>query len=150
MESRSSPAASMCFWVLPRPVLNRVGRLDERFEWGYWEDDDYLARLHQAGIPAKRVASVRVNHIGGLTTTKVPEHKDWLERNEQVFKEKWGRGSPPLARYRRVHGSAIWHFCQNCQDWPVADYEDAPSPFPGGPECARCASLRDRKECAFF
>jgi hypothetical protein len=31
-----------------------------------------------------------VKHIGALTTAKVPEHRDWLRRNEQIFREKWG------------------------------------------------------------
>ena len=87
-----------CFWVVPRPVLDRVGLLDERFEWGYWEDDDYIARLHEAGIPTRQVPSVRVKHVGGLTTVKVPEHRVWLERNEQVFKECQGHPkSAPLS-----------------------------------------------------
>ena len=53
--------------------------LDERFERAYREDDDFLARLRQAGISTRQVASVRVKHIGGLTTVKVPEHRRWLE-----------------------------------------------------------------------
>ena len=59
-----------CFWVLPRSVLERVGLLDERFEWAYWEDDDFLARLREAGIATRQVASVKVKHVGGLTTVK--------------------------------------------------------------------------------
>lgn len=53
------------FWVLPRPVLDRVGLLDDRFEWGYWEDDDYITRLHEAGIATRQVSSVPVKHVGG-------------------------------------------------------------------------------------
>jgi GT2 family glycosyltransferase len=140
-----------CFWVVPRPVLDRIGLLDERFESAYWEDDDFIAGLHEVGIPTRQVPSVRVKHIGGLTTVKVPEHRHWLERNEQVFKKKWGWVTPPLARYRRARGAAVWHFCQNCPDWPFTDYEDSPPPIPpDGRECARCASLRDEKECAFY
>lgn len=140
-----------CFWVVPRPVLDRVGPLDERFERAYWEDDDFIARLRGAGVPTRQMSSVRVKHIGGLTTVKVPEHRDWLERNEQLFKEKWGWVTPPLARYRRETGAVIWHFCQNCPDWPLTNYEDIPPPIgPDGRECASCAALRDDKECAFY
>ena len=139
-----------CFWVVPRPVLDRVGLLDERFEWGYWEDDDYIARLHAAGVPTRQVPSVRVKHIGGLTTVKVPEHRDWLERNQRVFEEKWGWVPPPIARYRRATGSKTWHFCQNCSRRPVSDYEEASGVPSGGAECEECKSLRDRQECAFY
>lgn len=61
------------FWVVPRTVLDRVGLLDERFERAYWEDDDFLARLRQADVPTHQIASVRVRHIGGLSTVQIPD-----------------------------------------------------------------------------
>jgi GT2 family glycosyltransferase len=148
------------FWVVPRPVLDRIGLLDERFERAYWEDNDFLARLRQARIPVRQVTSVRVRHVGGLSTVKVPDHRQWLELNAQRFKEKWGSLPATIARYRRRSGEADWHFCQNCSQWPVAAFEEAapvgdygldklPAP-PGGVECEECKSLRERKECAFY
>lgn len=141
-------------------MLDRVGFLDERFEQAYWEDDDLLARLRQAGISTRQVASVQVEHIGGLTTVKLPEHRRWLELNGRRFEEKWGWLPPPIPRYRRARGADTWHFCQNCPSWPVADFEEAapasdygpaslPVP-PGGVECKDCSSLRDRSACAFY
>jgi GT2 family glycosyltransferase len=149
-ESIEPGAFHGCFWVVPRPVLDRVGLLDERFEGAYWEDDDYIARLREAGVPTRQVPSVQVKHVGGLTTVKVPEHRDWLERNEQVFKEKWGSLPPPIGRYRRMRGTEIWHFCQNCSAAPVSDFEEAPRLLPGGVECEECKSLRGRAGCAFY
>jgi GT2 family glycosyltransferase len=148
------------FWVVPRPVLDRVGMLDERYERAYWEDDDFLARLGEARVSTRQVASVRVKHIGGLTTMKLPEHRTWLEENAHRFEEKWGWLPPPIPRYRRAHGDDKWHFCQNCRGWPEADFEEAaptnhysvndlPRP-PGGAECEECKSLRDRRACAFY
>ena len=67
-----------CFWVVPRPVLDRVGLLDERFARAYWEDDDFVARVRLAGFAIRQLDSVRVRHVGGLTTVKVPEHREWL------------------------------------------------------------------------
>jgi len=96
-------------------VLEQVGLLDERFERAYWEDDDLLARLHAAGVPTRQVASVRVRHVGGLSTVKLPEHRQWLELNAQRFQEKWGSLPPPKPRYRRARGEDAWHFCQNCR-----------------------------------
>jgi GT2 family glycosyltransferase len=139
-----------CFWVVPRPVLERVGVLDDRFEWAYWEDDDYLTRLRQAGIQTRQVPSVRVEHTGGLTTVKMPEHRIWLERNERVFEEKWGWLPPPVGRYRRARASDAWHFCQNCPRAPANDYDEAPRLPPGADECADCRARRERGECAFY
>ena len=131
------------FWVAPRGVLDRIGGLDERFENAYWEDDDFLTRLRVAGVPTRQIRSVHVKHVGGLTTVKVPEHREWLARNERLFEEKWGREASPIARFRRVVPSDVWHFCQNCPDWPADGYEDIPPPLPpAGRECARCADLR--------
>lgn len=138
------------FWVVPRDVLDRVGTLDERFEGAYWEDDDFLLRVHKAGIPTRQVGSVRVKHRGGLTTVKIPEHRSWLDANERRFEEKWGFVPPPIARYRRRPGSGIWHFCQNCPQWPAEAYEEAPELPDSEIECAECASLRDAGECAFY
>lgn len=159
-ESIEPGAFHGCFWVVPRPVLERVGLLDERFERAYWEDDDFLARLRHAGIPTRQVASVRVRHVGGLTTVKIPEHRAWLELNARKFEEKWGWLPPPAPRYRRGKGTETWHFCQNCPDWPVVDHDEAPpanqygpgvAPVPpGGRECEECKSLRDSSECAFY
>jgi GT2 family glycosyltransferase len=149
-----------CFWVVPRPILEHVGLLDERFERAFWEDDDYLTRLRSAGVPTRQVRSVVVRHIGGLTTVKLPEHRRWLEANARRFREKWGYLPPPTTRYRRRLGREEWHFCQNCPDWPSAQFEEAPPandygpgvpplPPPGG-ECARCVSLRAAGDCAFY
>jgi GT2 family glycosyltransferase len=148
------------FWVVPRSVLDWVGLLDERFERAYWEDDDFLARLRDAGVPTRQVASVRVRHVGGLSTVKVREHREWLELNARRFEEKWGWLPPPIPRYRRAKGDAAWHFCQNCPQWPLVGFEEAPPandyglenlPIPpGGVECSDCKSLREARECAFY
>jgi GT2 family glycosyltransferase len=154
-ESIEPGAFHGSFWVVPREVLDRIGLLDERFAGAYWEDDDFITRLHEAGIPTRQVPSVRVRHVGGLTTVKLPEHRQWLEENARRFEEKWGWLPPPIARYRRAHGSDTWHFCQNCSQWPTSGFEEtAPAASPTAPqhagECEECKSLRDRNECAFY
>ena len=80
------------FWVAPREVLDQVGLLDERFEGAFFEDDDYLARLKQAGVPTRQVPSVRVwSRRIGLTMSKLPDKgQGWLATNEHRFEEKWG------------------------------------------------------------
>jgi GT2 family glycosyltransferase len=148
------------FWVVPRPILDRIGLLDARYEHAYFEDDDFLARLREARVPTRQVSSVRVKHIGGLTTVKIPDHRRWLEANAVRFKQKWGSLPAPNPRYRRARDEAGWHFCQNCSRWPTGDYEEAapvnaygldnPPHPPGGEECAECAALRACADCAFY
>ena len=139
-----------CFWVVPRPVLDRVGLLDERFERAYWEDDDLIARVREAGFTTRQVDSVVVRHIGGLTTVKIPEHLDWLAANERRFEQKWGWLPPPVPRYRRAAGRGPWHVCQNCPDAPRADFEETPALPADADMCERCEGLRAARDCAFY
>jgi hypothetical protein len=83
--------------VAPRQVLDRVGLLDERFEGGFFEDDDYLERLRRESVPTRQIASVRVSSRRiGLTMSKLPDRgKGWLALNERRFEEKWGRAPAP-------------------------------------------------------
>jgi hypothetical protein len=85
------------FWVAPRDVVDRVGQLDERFEGAFFEDDDYLERVRGAGIPTRRIDSVRVSSpFVGLTMSKLPDRgKAWLTVNERRFEQKWGWTPPP-------------------------------------------------------
>ena len=85
------------FWVAPRSVIEQVGLLDERFEGAFFEDDDYLERLRQAGIPRRQVQSVVAeSRRVGLTMSKIRAQADkWYAANERRFREKWGWTPPP-------------------------------------------------------
>jgi glycosyltransferase involved in cell wall biosynthesis len=85
------------FWVAPRNVVERVGFLDERFEGAFFDDNDYVERLTQAGIPTKQVASVQVwSRRIGLTMSKLSDRgRGWLTANERRFEDKWGWVPPP-------------------------------------------------------
>jgi GT2 family glycosyltransferase len=138
-----------CFWVAPRTVLERVGTLDDRFEGAFWEDDDFLLRLRDAGVPTRQIASVRVRHRGGLTLVKTPERtSEWYRNNEQRFQAKWGFLPPPLLTFRRQRGGETWHFCDNCGDWPVSDYEEQEE-IPSSGECQQCRAHWDRGTCTY-
>jgi hypothetical protein len=80
------------FWVAPREVLDRVGLLDEGYEGAFFEDDDYLMRLREAGVPTRQISTVEVvSRRVGLTMSKIPaQAAAWYERNERRFEEKWG------------------------------------------------------------
>jgi len=86
------------FWVAPRDVIEQIGPLDERFEGAFFEDDDYLERLREGGVPTLQISSVRVESSRtGLTMSKVPHQADaWYAANERRFAEKWGWTPPPL------------------------------------------------------
>lgn len=77
------------FFCMPRWVYERVGGYDERFEKGYFEDDDLIKRLEGEGIPIIPVDSVVVNHEEAGTTMHTLDRNKLYEENRRRFNEKW-------------------------------------------------------------
>ncbi len=98
--------------ALRRDVLERVGALDERFEVGLFEDDDYSARVREAGLRVVCAEDAFVHHfgegsLGGLVASG--RHSEIFRANKQRFEEKWGvEWQPHLRRphawYRELVG----------------------------------------------
>lgn len=78
------------FYCMPRSVYELIGGYDERFEMGYWEDDDFITRLHKHEIPIKKIDSVEVSHLGG-TTMHLLDRDAIFEANRERFYDKWFR-----------------------------------------------------------
>lgn len=84
------PRAIFC---MPRWAYRQISACgyfyDPVFKIGYWEDDDLIRRL--GDIKVDLCEKVIVNHLdgGGLTMKQFGE-QEWHDRNEQVFKNKWG------------------------------------------------------------
>lgn len=83
------------FYCVPRYVygvmLDNYGYYyDERFEMGYWEDDDLIKRLDETGVSIGYAEAVVVHHLsgGGMTMKQIGEQKYW-EENKQRYDEKW-------------------------------------------------------------
>lgn len=83
------------FFCMPRSVYEQIGGYDERFTMGYWEDDDFITRLHKYEIPIKQVHSVEVSHLGGTTMHQLPNRDEIYEANKEKFYDKWYRGDSP-------------------------------------------------------
>ncbi|HXA42100.1 MAG TPA: glycosyltransferase family 2 protein [Candidatus Solibacter sp.] len=80
--------------ALRRDVLDRVGLLDERFQVGMFEDDDYCLRLEAAGLRLRVAEDVLVHHFGEASLGKLAADGRWMrifEANRRRFEEKWGR-----------------------------------------------------------
>lgn len=77
-------------WCMPRNIFNKLGYLDERFNFGYgFEDSDYWFRAKQFNIPFYN-ARIKVKHLERTTFKKY--HKDtdkMLRHNQRVFIKKW-------------------------------------------------------------
>lgn len=74
--------AKFAFVVIDREVLNKVGLMDERFEVGYYEDDEFLLRCKKAGV---RFISdpTPVWHYGGATMEDMTG--DFRKKNKELY-----------------------------------------------------------------
>lgn len=83
----NNPRAVFC---LPRWVYKEVGPLDERFQGGYFEDDDYIRRLNVHRIPIYYKPQVFFKHLnGGGNTMKYIGEQKFYDQNKKVYEDKW-------------------------------------------------------------
>lgn len=80
------------FYCMPRSVYKLVGGYDERFEMGYFEDDDFITRLSKYEVLIKTVGTVEVSHLGGTTMHQL-DRDAIFEANKERFYDKWFRNS---------------------------------------------------------
>jgi GT2 family glycosyltransferase len=79
--------------AMRRDVCERVGFLDERFEVGLFEDDDYSERVRAAGYRVVCAEDAFVHHFGEATFGElVPtgRYGELFRANKARFEEKWG------------------------------------------------------------
>jgi GT2 family glycosyltransferase len=88
-------ALPRAFFCIPRNIYERIydasgDFFDERFEGGYWEDDDLHKRMKELGISSRIVDSVGVHHLngGGMTMKQIGEQSHF-DDNQRRYDEKW-------------------------------------------------------------
>jgi GT2 family glycosyltransferase len=89
--------------AMRRDLYDRVGAIDERFQIGMLEDDDYSRRVRKAGYRLVCAEDVFVHHFGETSFGKlIPtgQYARLLEDNKRRFEEKWGEPWKPYGRRR--------------------------------------------------
>lgn len=77
--------------LIKRQVLNKVGKLDERFTPGNFEDDDLSFRIITSGYKLLLCKDSYIHHFGSVSFKQASyNYNKLLETNENKFKEKWG------------------------------------------------------------
>jgi GT2 family glycosyltransferase len=100
-ETFEIPTLTMFCVALRQDTYVRVGPLDERFEAGMLEDDDYSRRVREAGLRLLCADDVFVHHFGETSFGKLVasgEYARVLEANQARFAEKWREPWRPYAR----------------------------------------------------
>ena len=95
------PVPCMFCLAMRRDVFETLGPLDERFEIGLLEDDDYARRARAAGYRTVGADDTFVHHFGqGSFGELVPtgEYARLLEVNQRRYREKWGEPWQPYGR----------------------------------------------------
>jgi GT2 family glycosyltransferase len=87
--------------AMPRSIYEQVGPLDERFETGLLEDDDYSRRVRGAGYRLLCADDAFVHHFGETSFGKLAasgEYARLLEANRARYEEKWQESWKPYGR----------------------------------------------------
>lgn len=104
------PVLNMFCVAMRRGVYEQVGPLDERFEVGLFEDDDYAVRVRAKGYEVACAEDVFVHHFGEAAfghLVPTGSYSAVFETNRRRFEDKWAvqwrthaRRSDP--EYRRL------------------------------------------------
>jgi hypothetical protein len=107
--------------AMRRDLLERIGPLDEQFEVGMFEDDDYARRVRKAGYRILCAEDVFVHHFGQASFGELcvtGAYDRVLDANRRRFEAKWGITWQPHGRRitpdyqnlrRRIRENALTH-----------------------------------------
>ena len=84
-------AAFFCV-MIPRTVWEEVGELDEGYEVGFFEDDDYANRVRKARYDISCAEDVFVHHhlSASFSALGELEKQRLFEKNRAYYESKWG------------------------------------------------------------
>lgn len=87
--------------LIRKEILDQYGLLDENYEVGMFEDDDYAKTVEKAGYRIYVVEDVFVHHVNNASFKKIEseEYKKIFEKNKRYYEEKWGT-EWKMAKYR--------------------------------------------------
>lgn len=80
--------------VLKRAVVDRIGKIDERYGLAYFDDVDYSVTAIEAGFIALRALDTYVYHHRNVTFFEILKGPGWNElheKNKLIYYKKWGK-----------------------------------------------------------
>lgn len=91
-ESQDITVAALYCVLVPRRVWTEIGGLDESYQVGMFEDDDFSLRIQRAGYRVITAEDAFIHHFGNGSFAKIPSGESLriFEKNKKRFEEKWG------------------------------------------------------------
>ena len=87
---RAALGLNGCLFMLTHACIQKVGKFDEQFEIGFWEDADYLMRLREAHNPPVVAGRAYAHHICGASREDMGESfNHYADANRKRFNAKW-------------------------------------------------------------
>lgn len=79
--------------MIKRNVIDSCGLLDEMYEVGMFEDDDYAEAVKQKGYELAIAEDAFIHHFEGASFKKLEDKKfhDIYDQNKERFEKKWGK-----------------------------------------------------------
>ena len=77
--------------LIRKEIMNQHGKLDENYQVGMFEDDDYAQVVEKAGYKLLIAEDVFVHHVNNASFKKLQseEYKKIFEKNKEYFEKKW-------------------------------------------------------------
>ena len=98
-ETLDTAMLAMFCLAMRRETWERTGPLDERFEVGMFEDDDYSRRVKELGLRTVCARDAFVHHAGRASFGAIGEARyvEIFHRNKARYEMKWGLWLPHVA-----------------------------------------------------
>lgn len=115
---------------LRRSLWEELGGLDERYEVGMFEDDDFCLRIRNAGYEIVTAEDCFIHHFGNGSFGKLPSRQSeaLFSENRKRFEEKWGVTWKPHASRPGVRPLS------GAERIPVALFLEGQAAHPAGAE----------------
>ena len=77
--------------LIRKEIMDKHGKLDENYEVGMFEDDDYALVVEKAGYHFYVADDVFVHHVNNASFKKIQseQYKKIFEKNKAYFEKKW-------------------------------------------------------------
>ncbi|MBL39628.1 MAG: hypothetical protein CMP07_14605 [Xanthomonadales bacterium] len=99
------PVENLAFFcvAISRKVIDSIGLLDESFQGGFFEDDDYCRRAVEAGFKLGIVEDSFVHHHLSASFDQLGKQRkqEIFDANKAVYERKWGEWKPHSPRVQR-------------------------------------------------